>query len=99
MANLQNERQREAIEATNSQILTYNQAPILALFSACAGAHTENYDFCFSNLETDAFPDQPLPYLTGVPEGKGAQGAYKDPETAIKKMWHAAAPDTYDAWS
>jgi stage II sporulation protein D len=100
ITNLQSERQREAIAATSSQVLTYNQAPLLALFSACAGGHTENYDFCFSNLTTNAFPDQPLPYLQGVPEGKGAESIFhQDPEAAIKHLWQASAPETYDSWS
>jgi SpoIID/LytB domain protein len=97
---IQSERQRDAIAATSGQILTYNKTPILALFSACAGGHTENYEFCFSNPETNAFPDAPLPYLVGVPEGRASENIFhQDPEAAIKYLWHATDPQTDDSWS
>ncbi|MBU6450846.1 MAG: SpoIID/LytB domain-containing protein [Cyanobacteria bacterium REEB67] len=53
-----------------SQILTYQGKPILALFSSNAGGHTENYENCFSDPLTGAFPPPPIPYLAGVPEGR-----------------------------
>jgi stage II sporulation protein D len=52
-----------------SQILTYQGKPILALFSSNAGGHTENYENCFSDPLTGAFPPPAIPYLAGVPEG------------------------------
>jgi stage II sporulation protein D len=100
LTNQPSERQREAIKATKNEILTYGDGLLLALFSACAGGHTENYDFCFSNLQTNAFPDQALTYLQGVPEGKGAEGIFgKDSEAALKHLWYASSPDTFDSWS
>jgi len=90
----------EAIHATSDQVLTYASAPILALFSACAGGHTENYEDCFSNLETNAFPDKPLPCLKGVTEGKTATQAYAlNPASTLPYLWHKSNPDTFDAWS
>jgi len=100
MPKVRNERLSEAIASTAGQILTCNQKPILALFSACAGGHTENYDYCFSNQETNAFPDAPRSYLAGVPEGKEAAKLFaENSESAIKQLWHAADPQTDDAWS
>ena len=69
-------RIEKAIDATGaaangggSQILTYNDKPILALFSSNAGGHTESYQNCFSDPKSGAFPPEAIPYLTGVPEG------------------------------
>ncbi|MDX1985218.1 MAG: SpoIID/LytB domain-containing protein [Candidatus Obscuribacter sp.] len=62
-------RIKAAIESTAGQVLVYEEKPILALFSSNAGGHTENYENCFSDPLTGAFPPPPLPYLKGVPEG------------------------------
>ncbi len=59
-----------AVESTASQIIVSKDRPILALFSASAGGHTESYQNCFSDPVTGRFPSQPISYLTGVPEGK-----------------------------
>jgi stage II sporulation protein D len=95
------EKQKEAIEATTGLTLTYNDAPILALFSACAGGHTENYEFCFSNPRTNAFPDEPLPYLKGVSEGWTIKNSdfSRDTESLLKHIWNAPDPNTYDSQS
>lgn len=58
-----------AIVGTAGQILTYQQKPILALFSSNAGGHTEDYENCFSDPLSGAFPPPSLPYLRGVAEG------------------------------
>lgn len=58
-----------AIAGTAGEILTYQQQPILALFSSNAGGHTEDYENCFSDPLTGAFPPPALPYLRGVAEG------------------------------
>jgi len=91
-------RHKEAIEATKGMILTYQDRPILALFSSCAGGHTESYQNCFSDPKTNQFPPDPLPYLTGVPEGK-LPCPMSEGEKALKALWHQAKPDTADAWS
>lgn len=90
----------EAIAQTSSQVLVYQDKPILALFSACAGGHTENYDSCFSDRVTNAFPPKPLPYLKGVPEGK-LPADFRNPpdEKALATLWHLKNPDTVDAWA
>ena len=47
----------QAVNATRSQVLTYKGEPILAVFHASSGGHTENVEDIWSN---------PLPYLRGV---------------------------------
>lgn len=47
----------QAVNATKSQVLTYKGEPILAVFHASSGGHTENVEDIWSN---------PLPYLRGV---------------------------------
>ncbi|MBX9877189.1 MAG: SpoIID/LytB domain-containing protein [Candidatus Obscuribacterales bacterium] len=91
------ERHESAITQTKNQILTFNNEPILALFSACAGGHTENYENCFSDPITGAFPPQPLPYLKGVTEGKLPNG-YPS-ENALRELYHETKPDTCDSFS
>ncbi len=90
----------KAIESTADEILVYENKPILALFSACAGGHTENYENCFSDPKTNAFPPASIPYLKGVEEGilpfsSKALGS----EDAIRSLFNAYHPDTCDAWS
>lgn len=47
----------EAVNATESQVMTYNGKVILAVFHASSGGHTENVEDVWSS---------PLPYLRGV---------------------------------
>jgi stage II sporulation protein D len=47
----------EAVNSTQGQILTYNNKPILAVFHASSGGHTENVEDVWSSA---------LPYLRGV---------------------------------
>jgi len=85
---------------TEKQILTYQSQPALALFSSCAGGHTENYEDCFSDLESKAFPASPIPYLKGVSETLNdpkAQGVID--ESFLKELWQKQQPQTFDAWS
>lgn len=86
-----------AIEQTANQVLTYGDLPALALFSSCAGGHTENYEYCFSDPVTDRFPPGPIPYLRGVAEGKLPVGFPN--ESALRMLWHLAKPECVDAWS
>lgn len=48
-----------AVAATRGEILTFEGAPITALYTATCGGHTEN--------AADVFPEEDAPYLTGVP--------------------------------
>lgn len=92
-----NPRYASAIEATHNQVLTFQDKPILALFSSCAGGHTENYENCFSDLKTGQFPSAPISYLKGVAEGSLAHDlAYP---AGLKRFWQLAKPGTCDAWS
>ncbi|MGH9548150.1 MAG: SpoIID/LytB domain-containing protein, partial [Terriglobales bacterium] len=90
-----------AIESTSGQIITFAGNPILALFSSCAGGHTEDYQNCFSDPDTGAFPPPPLPYLTGVPEGKLPPGYDHGPATeiAMRALFRTAHPETDDGWA
>lgn len=90
-------RYERAITGTKNQILTHESKPILALFSACAGGHTEDYQNCFSDPITGAFPPPPIAYLKGVPEGKLPHG-YPS-EAAMRQLYSIAKPDTCDAHS
>jgi SpoIID/LytB domain protein len=92
-----NARYTAAIEATHNQVLTYHDKPILALFSSCAGGHTENYENCFSDLKTRQFPSEPIPYLQGVAEGSVPYDLAD--QTGLKQFWHLVKPNTCDAWS
>lgn len=47
----------QAVKATNGQIMTYNNQPILAVFHSSSGGHTENVEDIWTS---------PLPYLRGV---------------------------------
>ncbi len=89
--------QRQAITTTSNQILVFDGKPALALFSACAGGHTESYENCFSDPVTQAFPPPAIPYLKGVPEG--ALPAGYPGEKAMRELFALAAPATCDAWS
>lgn len=86
-----------AIEETAGEVLTYADRPALALFSSCAGGHTENYNNCFSDPQTGAFPPEPIPYLTGVPEGSLPAGFPS--EKGLLALWNLSHPATADAWS
>lgn len=48
-----------AIAATKGEILTWQGKPIIALYTATCGGHTENAG--------EIFPEQAAPYLAGVP--------------------------------
>lgn len=71
----------EAVRATRGEILTYDGAPISALYTSTCGGHTED--------ASEVFPEESAPYLRGVPcrsdaEGPGAlrallRGAPVDP--------------------
>jgi stage II sporulation protein D len=89
--------QLKAIQLTAGQVLTYEGKPALALFSANAGGHTESYENCFSDPITNKFPDNPIPYLAGVPEGQLPQGFPS--QEALRAMHRAARVNTYDSWS
>src|SRR5262249_48048204 len=90
----------EAIDQTKGQIMTHQDKPILALFSSSAGGHTENYESCFSDLQTKAFPPQPIPYLKGVAEGRLPSDFHSPPdEKAMATLWHWPAPTTVDGWA
>lgn len=88
-----------AIQQTKGQILEYQGKPILALFSACAGGYTENYENCFSDLHTDAFPGTPLPYLKAASESKSPGSFVGVDEKTMKALWHKKNVETYDSWS
>lgn len=89
--------QKQAISATKGELLLHDGKPALALFSACAGGHTENYENCFSDPVTNAFPPPAIPYLKGVPEGRLPSG-YPD-EKALRLLHDLREPATVDAWS
>ncbi len=82
-------RIERAVVATAGQVLAYNGEPLLALFSSNAGGHTENYENCFSDPQSGAFPPAPLPYLKGVPEGKFAIAAGS--EAFLRYLYNAVA--------
>lgn len=84
-----------AIHETRGEVLTYEDKPILALFSSCAGGHTENYSNCFSDPITGQFPPPELPYLTGVPETRNKTNLKLSDEKNFRKFY-AAAPYTVD---
>ncbi|MBX9667066.1 MAG: SpoIID/LytB domain-containing protein [Candidatus Obscuribacterales bacterium] len=87
-----------AIHETARQVLTYQDRPILALFSSCAGGHTENYDNCFSDSATGQFPPPPRPYLIGVPESSQKMSFNLSIEKELRRFY-SAPPFTNDAWS
>lgn len=90
--------QQQAIKQTKNEILVHNGKPALALFSACAGGHTENYENCFSDPITNGFPPPAIPYLKGVPEGGTLPAGYPG-EKALRSLYAEANPTTVDAWS
>ncbi|HEY9714151.1 MAG TPA: SpoIID/LytB domain-containing protein [Chroococcales cyanobacterium] len=91
---------REAIAATRGKILTYNDQPILALFSSCAGGHTESFDNCFSDPGTNQFPPAALPYLVGVSESK-FNDVIKTPltEQDLRRIYSDKLYHSVDSWS
>ena len=92
-------RHIQAIQATSHQILTYDDAPILALFSSNAGGHTESYHNCFSDPATDQFPPAVIPYLTGVSESNSGKNLINGNEAYLKRLWLKGIPKTVDSWS
>jgi SpoIID/LytB domain protein len=95
---VQSERHKEAIESTRSEILVYQDQPILALFSSCAGGRTEDYQYCFSDLGTNRFPGTALPYLKAVSESDTSSSSSLEAPT-LKYLLTEKNPQTYDAWS
>jgi peptidoglycan hydrolase-like amidase len=89
--------QAAAIETTRNEIIVFHGKPALALFSACAGGHTESYQFAFSDPITNAFPPAPISYLCGVSEGQLPAGFPS--EDAMRVLYAQKAPNTDDAWS
>jgi stage II sporulation protein D len=90
----------EAIDQTKGQVLTYQDKPILAFFSSSAGGHTENYESCFSDIHTNAFPPEPVPYLKGVAEGHLPSDFHSPPdEKALASVWNWSTPTTFDGWA
>ena len=88
-----------AISETEGQILAYKDKPILALFSSCAGGHTENFEDCFSDWATNTFPPDPIPYLRGVSEAIVCRTNEQIiDESALKQLWHNNQPPTVDSW-
>jgi stage II sporulation protein D len=49
----------KAVDATAGQVLTYNNRPILSVFHACSGGHTENVEDIWGSKKD---------YLRGVPD-------------------------------
>jgi len=95
-----NERLKLAIDQTLGQVIAYKDKPILALFSSCAGGHTENYESCFSDPITNIFPPQPIPYLRGVSESLiNSETTALMNEQALQRLWHSNNQKTDDAWS
>lgn len=95
-------RIEKAVEATAGQIITYQNEPILALFSSNAGGHTENYENCFSDPLTGAFPPPPLPYLKGVAETKGERPFAQSGEHLLRHLYKLAVAGekpTADSWT
>jgi stage II sporulation protein D len=93
-------RYLQAIETTKNEVLTWNDKPVLALFSSCSGGHTENYENCFSDQSNNAFPGEHLEYLRGVPEGDFSNFASNvGSEGFLKELWNKSKPETCDAWS
>jgi stage II sporulation protein D len=90
----------KAISETKNEILTWQGKPILALFSSCAGGHTEDYSNCFSDLGTNKFPGTPIPYLKGVAEGHLPDlEDGRVTEAALRQIWQATDLATCDVWS
>ncbi|MDZ4832221.1 MAG: SpoIID/LytB domain-containing protein [Candidatus Melainabacteria bacterium] len=87
-----------AIHETLGEVLTYREKPILALFSSCAGGHTENYNNCFSDPATGQFPPPELPYLSGVPETKNKVDLKLFDDKNLRHFYNSA-PYTVDAAS
>jgi stage II sporulation protein D len=53
---------------TEGLFALYQGEPILALYSAANGGHSEDYSNAFSDPKTHQFPGTPLPYLKAVPD-------------------------------
>ena len=88
-----------AIQKTANQILTYQDKPILALFSSCSGGCTEDYESCFSDPLTQAFPPAPLPYLRSASESTFEPNLSAVTEEQIRKLWQDKSNQPVDAWS
>jgi stage II sporulation protein D len=86
---------KEANTSTHSEILSFKDKPILALFSACAGGHTENYADCFSDPISNAFPPEPIAYLKAVAECSGANHLNFN-EAGLRKLYAQTDPHTFD---
>jgi SpoIID/LytB domain protein len=95
-----NSRTHQAVSLTKGQVMVFADEPILALFSSSAGGHTENYESCFSDLVTNAFPPAPIPYLKGVSEGPLPSGYLPTPDDkALAALWQSHDPKTLDSWA
>lgn len=91
-----NEKHRTAIKQTANQILMYDGKALLALFSSCAGGHTESYHNCFSDPKNNAFPPPSLPYLTGVAEGT-LPANFSGNDRSLEQLWEQKHPAVADA--
>lgn len=70
----------EAVRATRGEILTYEGAPISALYTSTCGGHTED--------ASEVFPEEAAPYLSGVRCRTDAE----EPG-ALRAVLRGAAPD------
>jgi len=93
------ERHREAIADTTNEILTYEGKPILALFSSNAGSCTEDYQNCFSDPATGAFPPQALPYLQSESEKDFAENKQSLTEASLRAIYFNREFVSADSWS
>lgn len=92
-------RHAEAIRQTAGEILTWQGAPILALFSSNAGSCTEDYENCFSDPVTNAFPPPPRPYLKSASEKQFSVNSQIITEEDLRAIWHDTSFHSADSWS
>lgn len=93
------ERHREAIMSTASEILTYEGKPILALFSSNSGSCTEDYQNCFSDPASGAFPPAALPYLQSESEREFAENKQSLTEASLRAIYFNNEFVSADSWS
>ena len=92
-------RHSQAIAETEGQILTYDGKPILALFSSNAGGCTEDFQNCFSDPTTNAFPPTPLPYLKSALEKEFEPNRSSLTEADLRAIWADKSYSSADSWS
>lgn len=86
----------KAVDETAGLVALHKGEVITALYSSAPGGYSENYEFAFSEPQTNQFPANPLPYLKGTSDDPSINDLSSD-EAARK--FYTTSPASFDSKS